>query len=1240
MNTKKRMKHVSWILFCFFFLFQYLTFGLEDKASDVFSRFISFHNLDDRDFNESDWKNESGDEAQRLLSHLESIGISPESIFNLIQSPDYLQVQQDINSSFFEISETERASLTKETLKEASAADTFSNFANDLLVRHNIDEETVMTEEWVENIIDHTASWTAIEARKFLNFLDSKEIESGSILRLLQSTDYLQVLRAGQTRIFFTFQKETEVIPLTSPPVTPESETRRLSEEISGIARISETGSEVFVRYVEGVSGEAESSWIDSINNKAKNWSVADAALLLNFLENERGISPFKILEMFKSVSFFQTNYIIFKGRIEVYRKYLREDQLRERLEKSFSSFRYGRPKNIENMLLFLEDRIGREDTQKILNNNIVAVAQASGRRLFNETIAFLENYLGEGDREKGRDKLNTMMRNGGLAGIVNFKVTKNKNGDYENERINFLSDRGLEQKEIIKLLENNPVAFSTGGLATDKIAFLENYLGEGDREKGRDKLNTTMRSGGLQGIALFKVTKNKNGDDENDRINFLSKRGLTQEEIIKLLENNPLAFSQGDLATDKIAFLERYLGEGDREKGRDKLNAMMKSGGLQGITQFKVTKSKDGDDENDRINFLSDRGLEQEEIIKLLENNPRAFSTGDLATDKIAFLERYLGEGDREKGRDKLNIMIKSGGLQGIALFKVTKNKDGGYENDRINFLSDRGLEQEEIIKLLENNPLAFSEGGLATDKIAFLENYLGEGDREKGRVKLNTMMRSGGLVGIALFKVTKNKDGDDENERINFLSTKRGLKPEEIIKLLENNPLAFSKGDLATDKIAFLENYLGEGDREKGRAKLNAMMRSGGLVGIAKFKVIKNKNGDYENDRINFLSKRGLEPEEIIKLLENNPLAFSTGDLAIDKIAFLERYLGEGDREKGRDKLNAMMRSGGLQGIALFKVTKNKDGGYENDRINFLSTKRGLKPEEIIKLLENNPLAFSQGDLATDKIAFLERYLGEGDREKGRDKLNAMMRSRGLEGIARFKVTKNKDGDYENDRINFLSDRGLEPEEIIKLLENNPLAFSKGDLATDKIAFLESYLGEGDREKGRGKLNAMIRSGGLAGIVKFKVIKSKDGSYENDRINFLSKRGLEPEEIIKLLENNPSAFSKGDLATDKIAFLERYLGEGDREKGRDKLNTMMRSGGLQGIAQFKVTKNKNGDYENDKINFLEWMDYKPDQIRRLMENHLLELFSGDLTEEESKAYLEELEEKGEIPECVKPLT
>ena len=39
-------------------------------------------------------------------------------------------------------------------------------------------------------------------------------------------------------------------------------------------------------------------------------------------------------------------------------------------------------------------------------------------------------------------------------------------------------------------------------------------------------------------------------------------------------------------------------------------------------------------------------------------------------------------------------------------------------------------------------------------------------------------------------------------------------------------------------------------------------------------------------------------------------------------------------------------------------------------------------------------------------------------------------------------------------------------------------------------------------------------------------------------------------------------------------------------------------------------------------------------------MENHLLELFSGDLTEEESKAYLEELKEKGEIPECVKPLT
>ena len=68
-------------------------------------------------------------------------------------------------------------------------------------------------------------------------------------------------------------------------------------------------------------------------------------------------------------------------------------------------------------------------------------------------------------------------------------------------------------------------------------------------------------------------------------------------------------------------------------------------------------------------------------------------------------------------------------------------------------------------------------------------------------------------------------------------------------------------------------------------------------------------------------------------------------------------------------------------------------------------------------------------------------------------------------------------------------------------------------------------------------------------------------------------------------------------------------------------------------------MTKSEDGNYKNEKINFLERMGYKPNQIRKLMENHLLELFSGDLTEEESKAYLEELEEKGEIPECVKPL-
>ena len=70
------------------------------------------------------------------------------------------------------------------------------------------------------------------------------------------------------------------------------------------------------------------------------------------------------------------------------------------------------------------------------------------------------------------------------------------------------------------------------------------------------------------------------------------------------------------------------------------------------------------------------------------------------------------------EIGRDKLTGIIERGGLEGIALFKVYRNEDGELENARVKWLKGRGLSPDNIIKLIEANPIAFSSGDLSEKK------------------------------------------------------------------------------------------------------------------------------------------------------------------------------------------------------------------------------------------------------------------------------------------------------------------------------------------------------------------------------------------------------------------------------------------------------------------------------------------------------------------------------------------
>ena len=134
--------------------------------------------------------------------------------------------------------------------------------------------------------------------------------------------------------------------------------------------------------------------------------------------------------------------------------------------------------------------------------------------------------------------------------------------------------------------------------------------------------------------------------------------------------------------------------------------------------------------------------------------------------------------------------------------------------------------------------------------------------------------------------------------------------MSQEEIIEIIERNPDALYQKPLSEKATTYLEDYLGRGNKKVGRVKLNDIIIKKGFVSISRFKVNRNENGELENARVNWLENREVSPDDIIKLIGNNPTLFSSGDLFEEKITYLKKYLGKGDMEVGEVKLNNIIK------------------------------------------------------------------------------------------------------------------------------------------------------------------------------------------------------------------------------------------------------------------------------------------------------------------------------------------
>ena len=1094
---------------------------------------------------------------------------------------------------------------------QITAGEIFFNFVDE----HTEDVEDTMGSTWFDDIFKHTESWTANDANELLDSL-KVEFPIPRILIILRNTESLQTnreqLNGSQPQtcsdVFIDYvrnyfkEKLQQIYPHLEGDALEEAIEKEMLKEMA--------------------SRRNTPLWEERIRDQARSWQTIDAIFFLNDLENKWNMDADVIVKRLNSTSFFHTTYTSFTSRLEVYVEYFGESYVKEILNRSFNPFMKGEPDNIRGMLDFIFTYFDFEED--IMIEVLSKHLRYSSLNSFIRRVEWLEGFLGREDRNRGKSEVRRIVRKKRSLNIinsVNIKLNR-KTDEYKNEtafRVSFLKRRGnYSQEEIIELFKSNPLAFSMGDLSTTKLAYLERLL-EISGKDGKTELDLVIQNGGFAGIVNFKVSKNAGGKYENAHVEFLRDRGLSPEQIADLFKNNPQAFSVGDLSVIKIAYLEELLGV-DGRNGKAELDWMIQNKNLAGIMTFKVSKNAEGKYENTCVEFLRDRGLSPEQIADLFKNNPQAFSVGGLSAIKIAYLEELLGVDGRD-GTSELNWVIQNGSFEGIMTFKVSKNAEGKYENAHVQFLKDRGLALEQIADSFKSDSRSFSAGDLSSAKFSYLEQLLGIDDRD-GTSELNWVIQSRGFAGIVSFKVFKNAEGKYENAYIEFLRG-RGLSPEQIADLFKSSPLAFSIGDLSSAKFSYLERFLGINGRD-GKTELDWVIQNRGFAGVVSFRVSKNAEGEYENTYIEFLRNRGFNMEQIADLFKNNPQAFSGGDMSTTKITYLEVLLGVDGRD-GKTELDWVIQNGSFAGILSFKVSKNAGDKYENAYVEFLRN-RGISPEQIADLFKINSQAFSGGDMSTAKVTYLEELLGVDGRD-GKTELDWVIQNGGFAGIINFKIYKNTEGKYENAYIKFLRDRGFNPKQIADLFKNNPNAFLGDDMSVAKVTYLEKLLGVDGRD-GKTELDWVIQNGGFAGIINFKIYKNTEGKYENAYVKFLRDRELAPERIADIFKNNPSSFSVGNVSADKVAYLEKYLGKGDRNKGKKKLDQIILiKGGFKALALFEY---RNNGQANRVIDFLEnGMYFTQDQVIKVMEDHFSELFVEDLTEETSEDYLRRLMKK-----------
>ena len=925
---------------------------------------------------------------------------------------------------------------------EKTPSDVFLEFVTKNL--RSVDKKDIdyINNDWVVDLENHVQEWNVLEANQFLIFLQRSKISTEIILKILQLTDCLRLIRAS---LHF------------EPPK---------SQERSGSHLVLDFLDEkIDMDGIEKIMGE---EYLDKADSIFSSWSVADAEILLNTLQNKFPI--YNVMITLRTI----TNYLhAFKN-----------NEINIALEKMENPVQPPKTDRINgkiapetqikvnqaNEVIQLKPQALQPEVNQI-NEDVSEPQVESSQEIILESQAqntevTIQEVISE--NATGSDVFINYVKEYFRKEFEQNRTPDQTLDDYLTEQM-FPLRSGSPAKSWQERIEDSAKSWT----ARDALSFLD--ILEKDLEI---KPAHIIRV--LQAPSFFIKTPYNSFKKRLD----IYREHLTKTEIKTVIENSRLTFLKNgneESIREYITFFIEYIGE----------------------FFFK----------------------------ELLNNSTILINTSRMVEEleqKRDYLEKYFGEGDRLKGREKLKkILSKKGGINAFKYFNVRYNEETKkWHNGHIDFLENTfNLAKSEVIRLIENNFEAFSFGlDNLSQSYAYLVDYLGAGDKVKGKKILERIIVvKRHFYGFSRFKVIWNKKTQQwENTYVNFLEKELGISKSKVREFIEKNIDSFSRGHHLSDIYKYLIDYLGYSNKLEGKRLLKEIIESNEIFhGFVNFKINKDqKNQKLQNIHINFLeTKFKFDKPEIIELMKNNLLAFSTGNLPQmnESYTHLVAYLGGGNY--GHNKLKKIINKN-FDGFVNFKVSK------ENIHITLLEEKLGFKRTEVIEMMENNLQHFfiSKFSELNRSYAYLVDYLGEGYKAEGRKLLKEIIATRGgLPGFVNFRV--NAKG--QNTVVHFLKETmHLNQREIIELLTKTKLqAFSATDFdeLNQSYIYLTHYLGEGDLTRGRRKLERIIKKqGGLKTFVKFRLI-SINSKEKNEVVDFLEQvMNLSQKEIIRLMERH----------------------------------------------------------------------------------------------------------------------